>query len=433
MQKTWSPQDEVFWYRDRPAELPCKENQSVEIAIIGGGMAGLSAAQAFTKRGKKVALLEQYYCGAGASGKSSGFITPNAELSLHDFVRLYDENAAHGIWDLILQGASTIRNTILLRNMDCDYVTQNTLVVANNETDFKELIAEHNYLKKFSYPTHLFSKEEVPQKIRSENFFGGMTYEDTFGINGYHYCHSLKHHLKNEGVLIFEETPVIKIDGQKLTTPHAEIAADYIVICADRFLPNLNLLQKPVYHAQTFLMMSESLTDRQIHAIFPEDPLMVWDSDLFYKYFRLTGDNRLLLGGSSWWSIYSSNADHECAAMVHNLTQYFNSIFPESKVKFEYMWPGLVGVSKDIAPLAGRDKHNKHIYYISAAAGLPVAAGLGEYCAQNILENRTDLDDYFSPYRQFPVSNVIQSLIGKKLSFALSNYLTKRHYTNIHS
>ena len=85
----------------RDAVKPLLKDTHTQVVIVGGGMAGLSAAQSFAALGKKVVLLEQYYCGAGASGKSSGFITPNAELSLHDFDLRYGKDAAKRIWDLI--------------------------------------------------------------------------------------------------------------------------------------------------------------------------------------------------------------------------------------------------------------------------------------------------------------------------------------------
>src|SRR5579872_5288548 len=58
--KLWLPQDQVFWYLNRASTPTCRDNIVTDIAIIGGGMAGLSAAQAFATKGKKVVLLEQY-------------------------------------------------------------------------------------------------------------------------------------------------------------------------------------------------------------------------------------------------------------------------------------------------------------------------------------------------------------------------------------
>jgi len=67
----WLPQDQVAWYLNRKFNSTCHQDLATEVAIIGGGMAGLAAAQAFHKKGKRVTVLEQYYCGAGATGKIS--------------------------------------------------------------------------------------------------------------------------------------------------------------------------------------------------------------------------------------------------------------------------------------------------------------------------------------------------------------------------
>jgi gamma-glutamylputrescine oxidase len=89
------------------------------------------------------------------------------------------------------------------------------------------------------------------------------------------------------------------------------------------------------------------------------------------------------------------------------------------------MWPGLIGLSKDIAPLAGRDKDKPYLYYISAAAGLPIAAALGRYSAENLIDNKTDLDEYFSPYRSFMIGGITQKILGDGLTFALCNTFKK--------
>jgi len=421
----WLPQDQAFWYLKRDAIPPCRENLMVDVAIIGGGMAGLSAAQAFNKRGKKVAVLEQYYCGSGATGKSSGFITPNAELSFTDFSKRYNAETAHMIWDFITSGVDDIRNNIQQYGFACDYTAQDTLMLANTQSAYDDLAIEYHNLAKFGYKTALYDKKTVCDYIGSKQYYGGMSYAETFGINGYAYCQEMKRHLQNAGVIVYEETAVTALNDHALTTPHATITADYIVVCTDRFMPELGLLTQDVYHVQTFLMISEPLTDAQIRAIFPEKNRLVWDSELIYTYFRLTGDKRLLLGGGSIATTYAAKADHENVRMYNQLTRYFNARFPDLNVQFKQFWPGLIGISKDIAPLCGRDKDKPYQFYIAGAAGLSIAAALGRYSAENLLEGNTALDPYFSPYRSFPIGGMVQSIIGTKLSFALSNIMKK--------
>lgn len=425
MKSLWPPQDQVYWYLKQDTVARCNNDLSVDIAIIGGGMAGLSAAQECHKKGKRAVLLEQYYCGSGASGKSSGFITPNAELSLTDFAQRYNADAARHIWDFIIGGVENIRTNIERYNFVCDYAKQNTLVVANSKSALTQLEREHNNLVKAGYQSSFYPPNTIHNYIGSDQYFGGVGYENTFGINGYRYCQEMKKLLQNAGMMIFEETPVTAIQDHVLITPHARITADNIIICADRFIPDLNLLTKEIYHAQNHLMISEQLTDEQRQILFPAANLMVWDTDLIYTYFRITGDNRLLLGGGDLLTIYSAKANHDYGRIIKKLTNYFIKKFPRLTIQFQHSWPGLIGISKDIAPIAGPDRDKPFIYYVAAAAGLPIAAALGCYSVQHLLDGRTNLDPYFSPYRSFPISGALQSILGAKVSFALSNFMKK--------
>jgi len=86
-----TPSPRVYWYEQgtRPTrELPpLNGDRKTEIVVVGGGVAGLACAQALSEQGRKVLLLERDACGSGASGRSSGFITPDSEMELSDLVR----------------------------------------------------------------------------------------------------------------------------------------------------------------------------------------------------------------------------------------------------------------------------------------------------------------------------------------------------------
>lgn len=411
-----------FWQMDRSDVIHCVEDMSIDIAIVGGGIAGLSAAQEALKHGKKVALFEQYYCGSGATGKSSGFVTPNAELSFTDFSKRYNQETAHGIWNLIMRGVDDVRENIKRYNLSCDYIPEDTLIAATRMRDLKKLQEEGAALEKIGYEMKVFDQVSIKEIVGSEMFFGGVLYKNTFGMNPFAYCQELKKELQRQGCLIFEETPVLSINKHELITPRAKIKAEHIVVCVDSFLPKLKMLQDDVYHAQTFVMASTPLSDLQIKKLFPNDSYLVWDTELIYNYFRLTHDNRLILGGGDLFSTYSEEK-HGYHRIVRKLTNYLEKAFPDNKVQFEYVWPGLIGLSKDIGPIAGRDKDHKHIYYVTAAAGLPIAATLGRYAVEHLFDGRTDLDAVFDPYRKFPISGLVQKILGNKLSFALCNVI----------
>lgn len=417
------PQDQVFWYLKRDKVEALRSDIDVDVVIVGGGMAGLSAAQQFAGRGMKVALLEQYYCGAGASGKSSGFITPDAELSLSDFVRKYGQPIAKDIWDRILAGGEFIRQNIQHHHIDCDYQVQDTMVLANSESTIKEISTEHATRKSMGYASTFYNEQELAKVITARGYYAGVKYGGSFGIESYRYCQAMKDVLLEQGVLIFEESPVIQLLDDGVKTDHAKVTARHTIVCADRFIPDLGKLTQEIYHAQTFLLMSQVLSQTEIHHMFPQERLMAWDTDMIYTYFRVTGDNRLLLGGSSLRFNYARSETIHSEAIYRQLTNYLKEKFPQLNVQFECLWPGLIGLSKDIVPIAGFDKDQKNIYYISAAAGLPIAAALANYCVERIIDNVTDLDAIFDPYRRYPVSGIAQKILGTKISFALSNLM----------
>jgi len=421
----YRPDSQVYWYLETPKSKPLNGYIAADVVIVGGGMAGLSAAQEWHKKGKKVVLVEQYYCGAGATGKGSGFITPDSEIPLRGFVSRFGDDKAKKLWEFVVSGCSHIKQTISEQDLSCDYNVQDTLVVANDISSFKELKEEDAIRKKYGYPSTLYTKSQLSPVLNSNGYYGGVRYPDTFGINAAHYCAQLKNKLIEQGIQIYEETPAIKIENNMVYTPHGSIKAEQVIVCADRFMPQLGLLTDQVFHAQTFLMISEPLTDEQIKAIFPEKLMMVWDTDLIYSYFRITGDKRLLLGGASILNTYDKNAKLFSQRIYNKLDRYFALRFKTVKPVFSFFWPGLIGVSKDLVPIAGPDKNKPWLFYVTAATGLPWAAALGKYSADYYLHNNHSMQEFFSPYRSFYISGITQKILGTRISFVLSHAIEK--------
>jgi gamma-glutamylputrescine oxidase len=104
---------------------------------------------------------------------------------------------------------------------------------------------------------------------------------------------------------------------------------------------------------------------------------------------------------------------------------FFARKFPQVSVRWEYIWPGLIGITKDLLPIAGQDERMANVYYAGAAAGLPWSAAAGRYIAEKIVGRRSDYDLFFSPRRSFFVSDSTQTLIGTKAAFGLSNLWSK--------
>lgn len=421
------PKDAVFWHTLRPTErVPIlDEDLRVDAVVVGGGVAGLSAAETLREGGLSVILLEREFCGAGASGKSSGFITPDSELELGQLVRRFGPEKAKKLWEFAISGVEHIRQNIKRFQVDCDYQEQDSLFTANTVKGFADIVEEYEARARLGYASAVYKKEEIGAVLGSAHYDGAVRYPDTFGIVSYLYCRAMCRALIEMGVRVYEGTPVTYITGSDVGTPRARVSAGAVVIAGDRFTPELGKLRKTIYHAQTFLMVSSPLSDADVRLIFPEKPLMVWDTDLIYQYYRLIGGNRLLLGGGSVLYTYLKNEKHNTRGIARKLMDYFSRKFPQIEVQWEYIWPGLIGITKDLLPIAGQDGAMPNIYYAGASAGLPWSAAGGRYVAEKIIDKRSDYDEFFSPRRRFIVPDPVQSLIGAKAAFGLANLWSK--------
>lgn len=422
-----TPENKVYWYLLKKPVLkqPLTTSLNTAVVIIGGGMAGLSAAQYLHQNNFPVILIEKDVCGGGASGKSSGFISPDAELELSSLVEKFGAHNARRLWEFASSGVEHIRNTIEQYSIVCDYQPQDSLFIANGSWGNSYVQEEHAARTLLQYPSTLYTKETIPNVVGSTEYVSAVRYPNTFGIIAYLYCQELKERLQQSGVPIFENTAALSIDKNTVITPHGSVTADRIISCLDKFTPDIGGLEHEVYHAQTFLMVTEPLTPEQIKRLFPTGPVMVWDTELVFNYFRVLGDNRLLIGGATLYSTYARKEVTDFGYIYKKLMRYINYKFPWLVAKVEYIWPGLIGISKDLIQLAGFDKENPAVYYVSSATGLPWAASLGIYAAQKFISNRSDLDHFFSIDRPYPIGRNLQYLLGDPLTFAISNSISK--------
>lgn len=417
----------VYWYNlknPRPSQQ-LSTNLEVDCAIIGGGMAGLACAQKLQAAGQSVAIIEKDFCGSGASGRTSGFITPDSEIELSSLLETYGPQKARRIWEFIISGVECIRQNIEQHKISCDYQKQDSLFVANHPRSFAQVNKEYAARTKLGYISQLLSKPEMKTVLMSDKYAGAVRYPDTFGINSYLYCQAIKEILRANGVQIFEQTPANLITDHRVATPNGSLIAKQIFVCADRFIPEFGYLKQEIYHVQTFLGISKPLAPLLVKKIFPNDQLMVWDTDIVYNYFRLTGDNRLLIGGGDVWYTYAQHAITHTKRFARRLGQYIHYKFPELDFEIEYLWPGLLGVSKDLLPVMGTDPKNKNVWYIGAATGLPWAAALGNYAAEHWLSNRHEFDADFSPNRHFVIGPRLQSLLTTPVTYAVSHGIAK--------
>ena len=229
---------------------------------------------------------------------------------------------------------------------------------------------------------------------------------------------------------IYESTEMERLEDHTVYTHAGSVTADKIIIAVDKLEESISPYSSEVFHAQTFLSISEPLTDRELRVLFPSgEQMQCWDSKLVYTYFRLTADNRLLLGGGTPITTYMRDAFNN-PRIIRKIINEFLEHFPELKsLSFMQFWPGQIDATRDLLPTIARPAGQPHIRFIFGSVGIPWATFTGSFTARNILgvadEDYQKYFNYFSNEREFFLPSSLGKFIGKPLLFSMTNSWAK--------
>jgi len=402
---------------------PLTKDISCDCLVIGGGFAGLHATLRLIESGKQVVLVEKTICGGSSSGKSGGFLTPQTENDIWIIEKNHGKENGKIIFDIPQKGVDMIVSIIKKYSFKCDLRKQDSMYLAIKERDIKEVKVEAEVRKKAGLPYKLYNQKNLSSIHPSNSYFSGMRFSGSYGINSLAYCQELKNLLIKKGVKIYEGTEVNKIFKNIALTHRGNIKAKNILVCIDKMKTEFDEeISKKYYHVQSFLAVSEPLTKEEKKQIFPKEELMCWDSNDLYLHYRIVENDRIMLGGQSYLTIFSPNYSYS-PKVINNIIAEFKDRFPFLKnLNFTHFWPGLLDVTKDLNPIADYHPRNKSIQYTLGCAGLPWAAFCGDYIARRVVNPKTeDLSGFLGINRKFFISDNLQKYLGKVLSFSISN------------
>jgi gamma-glutamylputrescine oxidase len=418
----------VYWFEQTPVTPtpPARGVIRADVVVVGGGIAGLTAARHLLDAGRDVVLLEADLCGSGATGRSSGLVVPDSELELAELVRRFGERDAALLWREASGACEGIRAAAVAGGFACDLVEADSLYVASSARDMKAIREEHEARAKLGVPSRLYEGEALGEALGG-GYFGGVRAGGACGINGFAWAQGVKGTLLARGARVFEGSAVVGVGHGEVRTEAAVVHASTVVLCLDRFAPALGVEARDVYHALASILVSEPLSEDARRRLFPSGPMLVWDTDLVYNYFRLTAEGRLLVGGGSLRETYARREDPR--------TRSFAALEGHARwrlpcldgVRFTHAWQGMIGMTRDLLPIAGRSRREPSHCYALCAAGLPWSVLAGRSAAAQAMGASTALDRFFTPGRRFTPFDALQSLLGKPATWALGYYYA-RHF-----
>ena len=410
---------------------PLAKDIKCDVLIVGGGFSGISAAAEFLSKGLKVVLIEKNIVGGSSSGRSAGFLTPDSELELHQLVRRYGAKAAGEIWEAPCRGIDRLVSTINKHSIQCGLLKQDSLFLGLGSGGTAAVESERECRESVGFTDQrTYDASQLKGILGAQGYTAGIRYGGTYGVNPLMCLQSFKDLLIENGMQIFESTAMKRLEDHTVYTHGGSVTADNIIIAVDKLTNSISPLADEAFHAQTFLSVTEPLTDKELRILFPSgEQMQCWDSKLVYSYFRLTGDNRLLLGGGTPVTTFLKNA-YNNPGIIRRVIKDFRSHFPElSHLSFIQFWPGQIDMTRDLLPVIARPPGAEHVRFILGCVGIPWATFCGSFAARNVLgeadEDYKKYFNYFSNQRHFALPSGLGNVIGKPMLFSLANSWAK--------
>jgi gamma-glutamylputrescine oxidase len=379
------------------APLPAGDH-ACDVAVVGGGLAGLSAALELRERGFDVVLLEACTIGQGASGRNGGQAIYGLACDVTTIEDQLGRAAARQVFDMSLEALDLMRERIARFAIDCDW-RDGYLGVATSARKARALHDEVELLAaRYDHRLRWIDARDLPQWISSPRYAAAAHDTRSGHLHPLKYTLGLARAAASMGARVHEGTVASALARGRLGTTltmssGATLRARHVLLAGNVYLNELSPSIAPQLGARimpvgTYIVGSEALAPELAASLIPCGAA-VCDNNFVLDYFRTTPDHRLLYGGRV---SYSTRTPADLAAsMVRRMT----TTFPQLRgVKADHAWGGFVDISMNRAPDFGR--LGDAVYYLQGFSGHGLAlTGLaGKLVAEAIAGDATRFDTF---------------------------------------
>lgn len=342
---------------DRPLES--RHLRDLDVAIVGAGFTGLWTAWHLLARrpGLKVAVLEAFTVGYGASGRNGGWCSAALPISLDRVARTLGVEATHVLQQRMIDTVTDIGRWCETEGVDADFAPGGWVQLARNPAQAARLADEVAMYRRFGFAeatVRLDDAATTATRVRATRVEASTYATHTAALHPLKLVRGLARAVRSRGGLILEHLPVQEITPQGCVTSKGTITAPWVIRATEGYTASLRNARRDLAPVHSLMIGTETLAPDIWDEIGLRDREVVNDARRLVIYAQRTGDDRLVFGGRGapyhWGSRTSTRYDTDIRIRSRLVTAA-RELWPVlERVDFPYHWGGPLGVARDMSP-----------------------------------------------------------------------------------
>ena len=332
-----------------PVLRPLTESVRAEVAVIGAGYTGLSAALRLAEAGRDVLVLEALEVGERASGLNGGQVIPGVKHDPDILEELFGPVVGSRLVDTVASAPDVVFDLIRKYEIACAATRTGWIQPATSAATVQAIAARVGQWRRRGADVELLSAAETARLIGSKRYLGAWIDRRGGTLQPLSYVRGLARAARGAGARIFSQSPATDLEETgrewRIQTPLGSVVSAMVIIATDAYTDRLvDPLRRTLIPVPSFQVATEPISDELRQTILPEGQ-SASDTWHLLRYFRLDATGRLVLGSRGTF------ADVPVAVAARHHYRAVREIFPQLEgIRYEYHWGGLVGMTRDHLP-----------------------------------------------------------------------------------
>jgi glycine/D-amino acid oxidase-like deaminating enzyme len=399
-----------------PETPPLTESRRADVAIVGGGYTGLSAALHLAAGGTEVVLLEAGEPAGAASGLNGGQVIPGLKQDPDELVALFGSEAGERLVDFVGGTAERVFALIEKHSIACDAVRNGWLQPVHSAAALATVKRRVEQWQARGAPVELVDHASTAELLGTERYLASGLDRRAGGLHPLDYARGLARAALGRGAKLFGGSRAVSLaresGGFRIATEGGpEVSATRVLLCTNAYTDDLwPGLRRSVIAASSFQVATAPLPEEISRTILPRGHVAS-DTRRLLKYFRRDAAGRLLVGGRGPFREPRGREDY--AHVRKAAVELFPAV---AGVDFEHHWNGRVALTRDHLPHLHEPVPGLTVCLGYNGRGVALATSMGIALAAHI-QHGTSLPFPPAPVRPIPFHGLQRLYVAAVIAY----------------